>query len=142
MSYEENEGYVPSEIILDLYENPLHYGIIKDYNIKFNANNLDNGDNITIYIKLVKNTIKKIKFTFEGSVISKAGASIAIDLVLNKSIYSVLDFDNNIILKKLGDVIKNRQKCAFFAMDVLKNGFSSFINKNKLKLPFNLKLDI
>lgn len=135
------EGYIPSEVIMDLYENPLNYGILKKYDIKLISNNLGCGDLITIYIKLEKNIIKNIKHTFSGSVISKAGASIATELVLNKSIDDVIKFDSNVILEQLGGVIKTRQKCALFTIDVIKNGLNRFI-ENLYKTPFVLKKDI
>ena len=138
---EEMEGYIPSEIILDLYENPINYGILPKPDIKLIADNLGCGDHIIIHIKLSKNTIKNIKYTFEGSVISKAGASIATDLILNKSIDFTLSLKDKEILEKVGGVIETRQKCLLFALNVIKKGLVSYL-ETKSKKPFTLKLKI
>jgi nitrogen fixation NifU-like protein len=134
--------YIPSEIILDLYENPINYGELKDYDLFLSGKNTSCGDIIGIYIKLSKDKkkIKKISYTHYGCVISKASGSITTDLVINKSIDDILNYNSQEILNSLGGVIETRQRCAFLAINILKKGLSSYLEDKKI--PFNKFVEI
>jgi len=110
-----NEDYIPSQIILDYYTDPVNYGVLKPYDLM-----------------VVGRT---------GCVISKAGASILTEMVLDKSLKEVLDFDEDKLFESLGGVLQTRTKCAFLGLNILKKVIFQVYNK-KISFPKKISLEI
>ncbi len=135
-----NEDYIPSQIILDYYSNPVNYGKLKKYDLTITGKNSDCVDIITFYLQLSKDkkTIQKISFEHSGCVISKAGGCITTELVINKKISEILSISPETLINNLGGVLKTRIKCAYLSINLLKKGLSDFLKKETFSKKFFL----
>jgi nitrogen fixation NifU-like protein len=107
--------------IIDLYNNPLNYGKLKDFDFSKKGENPLCGDSITIYIKIKKDKIENISFEAQGCIISNVSASI-----LTKEVkgMTLKDFKENFKFesvkeKLLLDLSFSREKCARLSFDIL-----------------------
>lgn len=82
------------EVILDHYKHPQHKGLLPTYDAQVHHVNPSCGDEITLNLALVKNSISSISWDGVGCSISQASVSIMSDLVIGKSVdeaRSILD---------------------------------------------------
>lgn len=128
-----SEDYIPSQIILDYYSNPVNYGVLKSYDLMIIGSNKNCSDKVSLFVKFSKNkkSIHKIFFQHTGCVISKVGACVLTEIVLNKCITEILELRPELILEGLGDVLKTRIQCAYLAVNLLKRGLKEFVSGNQ-----------
>ena len=119
---ENKEMY--KEQILELYKNPLNFGVLESPDIIVEEFNTLCGDKITLSLILNKenNIVKDIKFKGKGCAISIASASLITELVKGKKINKILnlgvkDIENLLNIK----ISPARVKCATLALDAIKN---------------------
>jgi len=74
------------EIILDHYRDPHHKGLREPFEAEVHHVNPTCGDEITLRVHLVGDTIKDVSYESEGCSISQASASVLTDLVIGRSI--------------------------------------------------------
>ncbi|MEK6941339.1 MAG: Fe-S cluster assembly sulfur transfer protein SufU [archaeon] len=122
-----------SEIILDLYKNPLNHGHVQNFDIKSSGGNRYCGDEISIEMKVEKEMVKEIKFVGEGCAISKASASLVTEMAKGKTLAEVKNFSSEEVFEKLGGIIQTRVKCALLGLMVLKMGVEKFEENGKKK---------
>lgn len=136
------------DIIMENYLHPYNKEVpnnVSDY-IKVNSNNESCIDNIDIYIKIVDDVIKDIKFMGEACAISTSATSIMIKLLLNKNIKEaheiILNYENMIneqpynkeILEEAlvyDEIYKqaNRRHCALLPYIGIKEAILKYENK-------------
>jgi nitrogen fixation NifU-like protein len=127
------EDYIPSQIILDYYTNPVNYGVLKPFDIKIIGKNKNCTDIVSIYLKLSTDfVIKKISFEHSGCVISKAGMCVLTELLENKSLDQILFFDDKLITDNLGGVLQTRIRCAFLGLNLLKEVAKDILKKKPI----------
>jgi nitrogen fixation NifU-like protein len=138
-----SDDYIPSQIILDYYSDPVNYGVLKPYDIKIEGNNSGCSDKVIIYIQLSKNKkiIKNITFQHSGCVISKAGGCIATEVSINQKIEDVISLKSDVIIEHLGGVLQTRIRCAYLTLNLLKSALKEFLLK-KPKTPTTFSLTI
>ncbi len=115
-----------SEIILDLYKNPVNFGHIKNHDLKVSGGNPICGDEVSFEVKVENEKIQDIKFTCKGCAISKASESMLTEMVKGKTIKEVKQMSNKEVFDSLGGVIQTRVKCALLGLMVLKRGIEKF----------------
>lgn len=109
------------EIILDHSRNPRNYGEIKNPTKTYSLNNSICGDKITIDVEIKNDKIKKIAFSGQGCVISKASASLLTEYAKGKKISRLIKLDKSTILDMLGiELSPLRLKCALLPLEVLR----------------------
>ncbi len=119
------------EIILEHWEHPQNYGVIKNADIDAVETNPLCGDALRLTIKIEKGSIKKILFSGEGCAISKASASLFTEEVKGKSLEEVKKISSEDVLGLLGvELTPARIKCALLVYNTLKKG-STFFMDNK-----------
>ena len=74
------------EIILDHYRDPHHKGLREPFEAEVHHVNPTCGDEITLRVHLVGETIQDVSYESEGCSISQASASVLTDLVIGGSI--------------------------------------------------------
>ncbi|MBL7494838.1 SUF system NifU family Fe-S cluster assembly protein [Frankia sp. CNm7] len=74
------------EIILDHYRNPHHRGLREPFDAEVHHVNPTCGDEVTLRVKIVDDTVADVSYEGEGCSISQASASVMTDLVIGKSI--------------------------------------------------------
>lgn len=74
------------EIILDHYRDPHHKGLREPFEAEVHHVNPTCGDEITLRVHIVDDTIQDVSYESEGCSISQASASVLTDLVIGGSI--------------------------------------------------------
>jgi nitrogen fixation NifU-like protein len=74
------------QLILDHNQSPQNFRDMEDATSKVDGHNPLCGDEITLYLNVVDNTIKDISFKGSGCAISKASASIMTTLIKGKTV--------------------------------------------------------
>lgn len=120
------EVFSYSEIILDLYKNPLNYGHLSNPELKAKGGNPLCGDEVSFELKLDGEKVKDIKFTGIGCAISKASASLLTEMVKGKTLREIKAFGEKEIFQELGGIIQTRVKCALLSLVVLKRGIEEY----------------
>jgi len=81
------DSNIKRSIILDNYQEPKNRGIpVDDGYVKINSNSVSCIDNIDIYVKVIDNIIKDIKYEGEACVIAISSTSILSDMIIGKSL--------------------------------------------------------
>ncbi len=127
---ELNELY--TDIILELYRNPMNKGKLEDADSVFRDVNPLCGDAIEMQIKLVDGILDDIRFQGEGCAISQASASILTGIVKGRRIQEILNLEIDELLREMHlDNLKNnpvRIKCAALSLGVLKTALIRYSN--------------
>lgn len=112
------------EQIIDLYENPLNYGELKDPDFSYEEDNPLCGDVIRIEIRLDdENRVAEVAWRGDGCAISQASASLLTEAIKGKSLDEVKGFTNEQLLELVGIPLSMaRVKCALLSLKVLKAG--------------------
>lgn len=127
-----NELY--SELILDLYKNPLNYGELKKFNVKAEGGNSSCGDLVVFTFLIKDNKIKDIKFKGEGCAISRASSSLLTEKVLGKTLKEVKNISEKELMDLLGGIIQTRIKCALLGKKVLDKAIKEWEKRGKDKI--------
>jgi len=110
-----------TEIILDLYKNPLNKGQLENPTHESERNNPLCGDEIKIQLIVENNKIKEAKFSGQGCAISQASASLLTDKLKNLTTQEAKSLNQQAILDLLHIPISpGRLKCALLSLDTLK----------------------
>lgn len=111
------------DIILDHWQHPQNYGVLKNPDIDAEEYNPYCGDRIRLTIKLEKDKVKDIAFTAEGCAISKASASLFTQELKGKTIQELKAIKPQFALNLLGVPLSpTRAKCALLIYQVLQKG--------------------
>lgn len=116
--------------IISHYEFPHNKGTMKDASASFHDFNPVCGDDLTMYLKIVKNKVEDVKFNGTGCAISMASASMLTDFIKGKSIAEVERTGLKDLLDLLGiDPGPARLKCATLSLRTLKE--ATFVYEHK-----------
>ncbi len=119
-----------AEEIISHYEHPHNSGIMKDASTSFHNYNASCGDDVTMYLKLDKDTIVDAKFKGTGCAISVASASMLTDFVKGKSLKDVEVMGVKTIIGIIGiDPGPARLKCATLSLRTLKEAVFLYEHK-------------
>jgi len=109
------------EIILEHWQNPQNFGVIKDADIDVQEVNPLCGDAIRLTAKTQNGKIKKILFSGEGCAISRASASLYTEEIKGESIDVVKKKLEKDVLALLGiELTPARTKCALLIFNTVK----------------------
>lgn len=101
------------EIILDNWQNPQNYGVIRHADFDVIQNNPLCGDIIRVTGKIIDGKLTKIAFSGEGCAISKASASLFTEEIKGEKVEKIKKITEKDVLKLLGiDLTPARMKCA------------------------------
>lgn len=117
------------EMILEHWQHPHNYGVIKKPSFRASADNPTCGDTIMLFGNLVAGKITALSFTADGCAISIAAASLTTDYALNKTVLNVMDISPEQLLQLIDlNVTPARLGCALLpyhtiikALTTLKN---------------------
>lgn len=124
-----------SDLILELYRNPLNKGRLEGADASYRDVNPVCGDIIEIGMNIQKGKVADIRFQGEGCAISQASASLLTELAKRKKISEVLQFSLNQILQELHlpHLRENplRIKCAALSLKVMKMALYQYLGKKE-----------
>lgn len=130
------------EVILDHYRSPRNKGTLAEYTAEVELSNPVCGDEITLYLKVVDNTIDEIRFEGRGCSISQASASMMTEAVKGKPVDEALKIISEFHGMMKGDITADqvelgdlealqgvakfpvRIKCALLSWEALQQGLS------------------
>ncbi|MBI4210416.1 MAG: SUF system NifU family Fe-S cluster assembly protein [Candidatus Diapherotrites archaeon] len=121
-----------TEIILELYKNPLNKGRIEGADIEASGGNPTCGDQVTFTLKVKSGIIEDIKFHGSGCAISVAAESLLGEMVKGRKIQEAKKITDKELFAELGNIIQTRGKCALLGLMVLKIGLEEY-EKNSEK---------
>lgn len=112
------------EQIIDLYENPLNYGVVDPADFVYEEDNPLCGDVIQISVKLDdEQRVADVRWEGEGCAISQASASLLTEEIKGMTLDEVKAFSKDRLLDLLGiQLSMTRVKCALLSLKVLKAG--------------------
>ena len=109
------------EIILEHWQNPQNYGVIKSPDFDITDFNPTCGDEIRFTGKIKKGKLVDIKFTSKGCAISKASASLLTQKIVNMTIENILKIKEETVLNNLSVKISPaRHNCALLCFRALR----------------------
>lgn len=115
-----------TEIIIDLYKNPLNKGKLENPTHENFRKNPLCGDEIEIQLKIEDNKISDIKFSGNGCAVSQASASLLTDKIKNMNIKEIKNLNKDYILNLLGIPISpGRLKCALLSLETLQGALEN-----------------
>jgi nitrogen fixation NifU-like protein len=110
------------ELILDHYDHPRNYGEIEGAPIVCSGGNQGCGDLVTVYLDAGPDgVVKRIGFTGEGCMVSRAGASIVLEKAAGLTIPEIEAMSAELIGETLGKRLTlTRHGCAHLGFNTLK----------------------
>ena len=94
------------EHILDLYKNPLNFGVLDNADFKERCFNPSCGDEVEIQVKLNNDKVENVKFIGKGCAISVASASLLTEHIKGKSINELKNLTKEDMIKLSLDLLE------------------------------------
>lgn len=111
------------EIILEHWQNPQNYGVIKNPDIDVSEVNITCGDKIRLTGKIENGKLTKVAFTNEGCAISKASASLFSEKIKGMELIKIKKINKEEVLKNLPiSISPARYNCALLCFRALQKG--------------------
>ena len=119
-----------SEVILDLYRNPVNFGSLEKPDLHLAGGNPLCGDEVAFDVRFDAETgkVAEIRFNGQGCAISRAAESLCTELVKGKSPEEITHLTPADLFEVLGNIIETRVKCALLGLHVLKEGMRAYRN--------------
>ena len=117
-----------SEKVMDHFQNPRNSGIIDNADAVGETENEICGDKIKIYINIVDNKIKDIKFKTFGCGAAIAASSMMTEMAKGKSLEEVLKIENKDIAEALGGLPSEKMHCSNIPADALHEAIENYKN--------------
>lgn len=113
-----------SELVIDLYKNPLNKRVMPDATISHSGAIISCGDRVRVYAKVnKKGVIEDAAFEGEGCAISIAAASLLTEELKGKILNEVTNWGPEKISEWLGmELGPARIKCGMLALESLQKG--------------------
>ena len=112
------------EIILEHWQHPQNFGVIKHADFDISDNNPLCGDELRLTGKFENGKLTKIAFSGEGCAISRASASLFTEEIKGKSSEEIKKITTEDVLQNLGiELTPARTKCALLVYNTLKKTF-------------------
>jgi len=123
------------EQIIDLYENPLNYGEIKNPDFSYEEDNPLCGDVIRIDVRLdEQGRVAEVAWSGDGCAISQASASLLTEEIKSMTMDEVRAFSSERLLELIGVPLSMaRVKCALLSLKVLKAGAYGIPDPNVMR---------
>lgn len=117
------EDQLYREIILEHWENPQNYGVMKAPDIDASDSNPTCGDTMRIMGKIKNGKLVSISFVSEGCAISKASASMFTEKIKKMPVSKIKKIKSEDILKEFSsDLTPARYNCALLCFKTFQNG--------------------
>ena len=115
-----------SEIILDLYKNPMNFGSLDKPDLHLTGGNPLCGDEVSFDVRFEAGKVAEIRFNGHGCAISRAAESLVTELVKGKTPAEIVQLTPENLFEAMGKIIETRIKCALLGLHVLKQGMQAY----------------
>ncbi len=85
------------------------------------------GDTMEIFLKFKENHVEKASYLTDGCSSSSICGSFAAELAIGKSPEDLLDITGESIIKKLGNITKEEEHCAYLAAETLREAINIYM---------------
>ena len=118
---EEEEIY--KENIIDHFRKPHNFGILDKYSFKHKEFNPICGDNFELFVQIVDNKVKDVKFKGSGCAISTAATSMLTDKIKGMYVEELNEINTDDVMEMIGIPLGVvRRKCGLLCLKTLKKG--------------------
>ena len=116
-----------NEKVMEIFKNPKNMGDLKGANAVGQVGNMDCGDIMKIFLKInEKEIIEDAKFKTFGCVAAIVSSSVACELVKGKTIEEALNFDNNEVIKEVGELPVHKFHCSILAKEAIEDAIKNY----------------
>ena len=105
--------------VLKIFENPKNSGTLKGANGIGKVGNVQCGDIMKMYIRVVNDVIEDAKFKTFGCVSAIASSDVTCDLVKGKTVDQALKITNRDVLDRLGGLPPIKIHCSILAQEAI-----------------------
>ncbi len=129
----EVERQAAIERLLELYDNPTHFGPMENADVSVKGGNPGCGDIVDIYIKVDDSgKVERIMFEGEGCTISQAAAELVSERMEGATLDEIEHLEHDVIIDALGrDVVMSRPRCATLALGTLKQAVHDYKTRQR-----------
>jgi len=120
-----------SEKVMENFRNTKNYGKIENPDGIGKVGNSKCGDVMWIYIKVENNIIIDAKYETFGCVAAIATSSMAIDMVVGKSVDEAIKITNKAVAEALDGLPPEKMHCSMLAEEGIKSAIEDFQKKSK-----------
>lgn len=115
--------------VMEIFENPKNMGEIRGANAVGTVGNPVCGDIMKLYLQIDDGKIVDAKFKTFGCVAAIVSSSIATELIKGKTIDEALNFDNQEIIKELGELPPQKIHCSILAKEAIEDAIANYYKK-------------
>lgn len=115
-----------NDIVMDHFTDPRNLGEIPDADAVGNANNVADGDRITLYLKVNDDIITDIKFKTFGCGAAIAASSMLTVLAKGKTLNQAMSITNDDVNQALGGLPEQKLKCSNNAASALHDAINNY----------------
>ena len=116
--------------VLEIFQNPYNAGLLRGANGKGRAEEF-NGDIVEIFVLIENNKFQEIKFKAYGGVSTIVCASVATELLKNKSVKDAQNLTEQNILVVVENLPNEKMYSLTLAVQAVKNAVEDYKLRNK-----------
>ncbi len=121
-----------SSLIIEQYaKNPLCNFVLSDYTVKRHEGNFICWDDITVYLKIIDDTVVDYSYDWNCSIITLAAASFLSELIIWASINKVISRTYLTISSAWFHVSPRRRRASVIALLATKNAIYQYLWQNR-----------
>lgn len=119
-----------NEKVMEIFKNPKNVGKLKGANAIGQVGNVACGDIMKIYLKINENeVIEDASFETFGCAAAIVSSSIATELIKGWTVEQALNFDNDLIIKEVGELPVHKIHCSVLAKEAIEDAITKYRKK-------------
>ncbi len=119
-----------NEKVMEIFKNPKNVGKLKGANAIGQVGNVACGDIMKIYLKINENdVIQDASFETFGCAAAIVSSSIATELIKGWTVDQALNFDNDLIIKEVGELPVHKIHCSVLAKEAIEDAITKYRKK-------------
>lgn len=121
-----------NEKVMEIFKNPKNMGEVKGANAVGQVGNMACGDIMKIFLKInEKEVIEDASFKTFGCVAAIVSSSVACELIKGKTVEEALNFDNNEVIKEVGELPVHKFHCSILAKEAIEDAIKNYRKKQE-----------
>lgn len=121
---------VYNEKVMEIFQNPKNVGKLKGANAIGQVGNVACGDIMKIYLKINENDIiEDAGFETFGCAAAIVSSSIATEIIKGWTVEQALNFDNDMIIKEVGELPVHKIHCSVLAKEAIEDAILKYRKK-------------
>lgn len=119
-----------NEKVMEIFKNPKNVGKLKGANAIGQVGNVACGDIMKIYLKINENDIiEDASFETFGCAAAIVSSSIATEIIKGWTVEQALNFDNDLIIKEVGELPVHKIHCSILAKEAIEDAITKYRKK-------------